>query len=59
LEQPRKRVHLRPQPGNLVQFDFPYFASSGVMAVLGNGVIGALQGGERLALNHYDNHKKQ
>lgn len=47
------------QAGDLVQFDFPYFADSRVMAVPAGGVTGAIQGDERLTLNHYDNHKKQ
>ena len=41
------------QAGDPVQFDFPYFADSGVMAVPGGGVSGTLQGNERLTMRRF------
>ncbi len=41
------------QAGNPVQFDFPYFADSRVMAVPGSGVTDALHESERLILDRY------
>jgi hypothetical protein len=41
------------QAGDPAQFDFPYFADSGVMAVPPNGVTGTLQSNERLVLRRY------
>jgi hypothetical protein len=41
------------QAGDPVQFDFPYFAGSRVMAVPGTGTAGILQSSERLTLHQY------
>ena len=47
------------QAGDPVQFDFPYFADSGVMAVSRGGLTGTLQSRERLTLDYYHDRKKQ
>ena len=41
------------QAGDPVQFDFPYFADSGVMAIAEGGVPGKLQTTEHLILHQY------
>ncbi|MCB9422793.1 MAG: DUF711 family protein [Ardenticatenaceae bacterium] len=41
------------QAGDPVQFDFPYFAGSGVMAVPDGGITGTLQSREQLNLRGY------